>query len=133
MPNDARLGLVVGVTLVILVAVLFARKDVPTAATAGSHPPSNLSKAGLSAPVPGVPSVPPRTIGLPSPARPRSHTVEEGETLMSLSKQYYGDTGHVGYLFHANQDRILAPDRLPLGTVLRIPDAPKGPAPALDR
>ena len=27
MPNDARLGLVVGVTLVILVAVLFVRKD----------------------------------------------------------------------------------------------------------
>jgi nucleoid-associated protein YgaU len=132
MPNDARLGLVVGVTLVILVAVLFARKDGTTATNPGSQPPSNLSKAGLSAPVPGVPSVPPKTIAT-LPARPRSHTVEEGETLMSLSKQYFGDTGHVGHLFRANQDRILAPDRLPIGTVLRIPDDPSGPAPTLDR
>jgi nucleoid-associated protein YgaU len=132
MPNDARLGLVVGVTLVILFAVLFARKDGPPPATAGGQPPQNLSKVGLSAPVPGVPSVPPKTVPI-APARPRSHTVEEGETLMSLSKQYFGDTGHVGHLFRANQDRILAPDRLPVGTVLRIPDAPAGPAPELDR
>lgn len=132
MPNDARLGLVVGVTLVILVAVLFARKDGQAPLAAGAQPPSNLSKVGLSAPVPGVPSVPPKTIGL-SPARPLSHTVEEGETLMSLSKQYFGDTGHVSHLFRANQDRILAPDRLPIGTVLRIPDAPTAPAPVLDR
>ena len=52
---------------------------------------------------------------------------------MSLSKRYFGDTGHVSYLFRANQDRILAPDRVPVGTVLRIPDPPTGPAPELDR
>ncbi len=131
MPNDARLGLVVGVTLVILVAILFARKDTPAPVTVSAQN-SNLSKVGLSAPVPGVPSVPPKTIAT-APPRVRSHKVEEGETLMSLSKQYYGDTNHVGHLFRANQDRILAPDRVPMGTVLRIPDAPATPPPSLDR
>ncbi|MFO0846379.1 MAG: LysM peptidoglycan-binding domain-containing protein [Gemmataceae bacterium] len=132
MPNDARLGLVVGVTLVILCAVLFARKEGASPPTVGGQPPPNLSKAGLSAPVPGVPGVAPKTIAT-APVRPRTHTVEEGETLMSLSKQYFGDTGHVGHLFHANQDRILAPDRVPVGTVIRIPDTPSGPAPGLER
>jgi hypothetical protein len=34
MPNDAKLGLVVGVGLVLLIAVVFFRKD-PVAATGG--------------------------------------------------------------------------------------------------
>lgn len=131
MPHDARLGLVVGVTLVILVAVLLAKKDGAAPLSANGQTP-NLSKVGMSAPVPGVPGVSPRTVAT-APTRPRTHTVEEGETLMSLSKQYFGDTGHVSHLFRANQDRILAPDRVPMGTVLRIPDAPAGPAPVLDR
>ena len=129
MPNDARLGLVVGVTLVILVAILFTRKDGATPAPAVPTQATNpaMSKVGLSAPVPGVPGVPPKTPA----AGPRAHTVEEGETLMNLSVRYYGDAGHVSYLFRANQDRILAPDRVPIGTVLRIPEAPKEPAPKL--
>src|SRR5206468_2801616 len=116
--------------LVILVAILFAQKNVAAPGTAGSQP--NSTKVGLAAPVPGVPGVPPKTIAT-KPLRPQSHKVEEGETLMSLSKTYFGDAGHVGHLFRANQDRILAPDRVPVGTVLRIPDAPIGPAPVLDR
>jgi nucleoid-associated protein YgaU len=129
MPNDARLGLVVGVTLVILVAILFARKDGSNPGALGDAKANPaLSKVGLSAPVPGVPGVPPKT---PAANGPRSHTVEEGETLMNLSVRYYGDAGHVSYLFRANQDRILAPDRVPVGTVLRIPETPKEPAPKL--
>ncbi|MFO0876635.1 MAG: hypothetical protein U0840_04610 [Gemmataceae bacterium] len=131
MPNDARLGLVVGVTLVILVAVLFARKDGSGAGPLGkgqTTPPFS-TKVGTSAPVPGVPGMVPM-IGL---ARgPRTHTVEEGESLMSLAVRYYGDAGHVSYLFQANQDRILAPDRVPIGTILRIPDAPRQAAAKLD-
>src|SRR5690348_13543159 len=121
MPNDARLGLVVGVTLVLLVAVLFARRDgprpVPVGAVQANAPP---------APVPGLPGVPPGSTVGPG-GRPRSHTVEEGESLMSLAVRYYGDAGRVSFLYRANRDRILAPDRVPIGTVLRIPDPPAGP------
>lgn len=126
MPNDARLGLVVGVTLVILVAVLFARKDGSGmgALAKGPTTPTFSTKMGGTAPVPGVPGVPPK-IGLT--AGPRTHTVEEGESLMSLAVRYYGDPGQVSYLFRANQDRILSPERVPIGTVLRIPEAPRSP------
>jgi len=119
MPNDARLGLVVGVTLVILVAVLFARRD-------GLRPGAGPVQATpAAAPVPGLPGAAPGAAAV-VPGRPRSHTVEEGESLTTLAVRYYGDPGQVSYLFRANQDRILAPDRVPIGTVLRIPDPPTG-------
>ena len=124
MPTDARLGLVVGVTLVILVAVLFSRKDgrLSPAASALPAPPGTSLKMGPApkAPVPGVPSPAPK-IGLGN--LPQSHEVVEGETLMSLAVRYYGDAGHVSTLYRANQDKILSPDRVPIGTVLRIPEA----------
>jgi hypothetical protein len=47
MPNDAKLGLVVGVGLVLAVAVLFVRKDVST-----DGPPAQVSR--LPAPASGV-------------------------------------------------------------------------------
>ncbi|MGL4552076.1 MAG: hypothetical protein ACRC33_12925, partial [Gemmataceae bacterium] len=73
MPKDARLGMVIGVTVVIAFAILFFRKDVPAVA-------GNVQNPGaLRSPVPPVP-------GLPSviPAN-RKHTVEEGETLVSIA------------------------------------------------
>src|SRR5690242_18073918 len=115
MPNDARLGLVVGVTLVILVAVFFARRD--------GLRPAPVQATPAAAPVPGLPGVSPGAAAV-VPGRPRSHTVEEGESLTTLAVRYYGDPAQVSYLFRANQDRILAPDRVPIGTVLRIPDPP---------
>jgi nucleoid-associated protein YgaU len=123
MPNDARLGLVVGVTLVILVAVLFSRRESvppPTATTVQAPPGASVKMGAIpKAPVPGVPSAPHKAGygGLP-----QSHTVEEGETLMSLAVRYYGDAGHVSTLYRANQDRILSIDRVPVGTVLRLPE-----------
>src|SRR5262245_30916565 len=81
MPNDARLGLVVGVTLVILVAVLFARRD-------GLRPGAGPVQATpAAAPVPGLPGASPGAAAL-VPGRPRSHTVEEGESLMTLAVRY---------------------------------------------
>jgi nucleoid-associated protein YgaU len=121
MPNDARLGLVVGVTLVILVAVLFSRKDgfAPPRMGVVQAPPGAAVKMGTvpKAPVSGLPGTPVPLRGLPP-----THTVEEGETLMSLAVRYYGDPGQVSTLYRANLDRILSPDRVPVGTVLRIPD-----------
>src|SRR5438309_782901 len=50
MPNDAKLGLVVGVGLVIAVAVLFFRKEAPPDAPAGEAAP-----AGIVHPIPPPP------------------------------------------------------------------------------
>ena len=54
----------------------------------------------------------------------RSHVVQEGETLISLAQHYYGNREQSLQLYHANRDLLMAPDRLPVGAVLRIPDLP---------
>jgi nucleoid-associated protein YgaU len=118
MPNDARLGLVVGVGLVIAVAVLTFRKDANPRAAAGNVEtprPSTTSSAVARASA---------MSGLPTAPAGRSHTVQEGETLCSLAVRYYGDAARSSFLFRANQDRIRAPDHVPIGTVLYIPDLP---------
>ena len=116
MPNDARLGLVVGVTVVILVAVLFVRKD---SMSRGKGAPTNSASSVVQLPsmVPGLPSVP-----RPGLFQSRTHTIGEGETLTSVAVQYYNDPGQVSLIFRANRDRLMAPDRVPIGTVLVIPD-----------
>lgn len=114
MPKDARLGMVIGISVVIAFAILFFRKDVPTA-VAGNVPGSVTASAGFESPVPGLPSVIPAG---------RLHTVQEGETLVSIAMQYYGEPRMAGYLFRANRDRLMAPDRVPLGTTLYVPEKP---------
>jgi nucleoid-associated protein YgaU len=113
MPKDARLGMVIGVSVVIAFAVLFFRKDVPAIAGNVRSP-----GAAVKAPVPPVP-------GLPSviPAN-RKHTVAEGETLVSIAVKYYDDSSLAGFLFRANRDRLMAPDRVPIGTILYVPEKP---------
>ena len=116
MPNDARLGLVVGVTVVILVAVLFVRKD---SMTRGS--PNNNAAAIVQLP-PAVPGLPSPAIPRPGLFQARTHTVGEGDTLTSVAVKYYSDPAKVSDLYRANRDRIMGPDRLPIGTVLVLPD-----------
>jgi nucleoid-associated protein YgaU len=125
MPHDARLGLVAGVTLVILVAVLFIRKDGATGRPAGAPssvtPISYTTDSGVPAPgVVGMPAQPAPAM----PVAPRWHRVQEGESLMSIAVRYYGDAGQVSFLYRANRDRILGPHRVPVGTVLLIPELP---------
>jgi hypothetical protein len=42
MPNDAKLGLVIGVSLVIAVALMLFRKDAPAAPVGAEPPPSGI-------------------------------------------------------------------------------------------
>src|SRR4051794_29462309 len=94
MPNDAKLGLVVGVALVIVVAVVFFRKDVPIISAAGATSVKTFADGaekraghlGLDV-ADGLPRPLPATPG----GEGRSHTVLPGETLVSLARQYYGD------------------------------------------
>ena len=116
MPNDARLGLVVGVTVVILVAVLFVRRDSMTRGAPGKGSPHAVV-VQLPSMAPGVPGVP--RSGL---FQGRTHTVGEGDTLTSVAVRYYNDPAQVSLLMRANRDRIMGPDRVPVGTVLVIPE-----------
>ncbi|HVS36241.1 MAG TPA: hypothetical protein VMS17_11790 [Gemmataceae bacterium] len=65
MPNDAKLGLVVGVGVVIAAAVLFFHKDAPTASPAGDAAP-----AGIVRPIPpALPTEPPPSAAVRRTAR----------------------------------------------------------------
>lgn len=54
----------------------------------------------------------------------RSYTVEKGDTLSHIAKQFYGKAGAWQAIFEANRDRIDDPDLIHPGQVLRIPAEP---------
>jgi nucleoid-associated protein YgaU len=53
----------------------------------------------------------------------RSHTVQKGDTLSHLAKQYYGKASEWTRIFEANRNLLDDPDRIFPGQVLRIPDS----------
>jgi nucleoid-associated protein YgaU len=109
MPKDANWGLVIGAAAVIIIAVLFFRND---GAVGGS---ANVPGLGsTTTPVPGVPNAP----------SGRTHRVEDGDTLTSIAVKYYGDARHTLFLYRVNKDQLLAPDKLPTGALLVVPEAP---------
>lgn len=57
-----------------------------------------------------------------SPAQSKFHTVEKGDTLSKIAKQYYGDANKYNKIFQANQPMLKNPDQIYPGQVLRIPD-----------
>jgi nucleoid-associated protein YgaU len=130
MPNDAKLGMIVGVGLVIAIAVVFFRKDgvlnpaAPEEATAAAatrgNPPTSSAYRGVSGAVPAKPAIRTETV----PVQGQRHTVVEGETLFSLAKRYYHDEKKFVEIYRVNQEVLESPDRLTPGTVLIIPDLP---------
>ncbi len=128
MPNDAKLGLVVGVGLVVTVAVVFFRKD-----SLAALPPKE-EKAIIAVP-PAQPARPPaaRQQYRPLPAKKaarttearedRQHVVQEGDTLFSLAVHYYGAADRFVEIYRANREVLRTPDHLEPGTVLTIPEA----------
>ncbi len=128
MPNDAKLGLVVGVGLVIAIAVVFFRRDFPAIDPVHAnvhHIPEQALLPGpvsRSRPVTAHSGI--RTASTPTPGDARCHTVRPGETLYSLARKYYGDKNKAGYLFEANRDKLATFESLEPDTVLIIPDLP---------
>lgn len=119
MPNDAKLGLVVGVGLVVAVAVCFFNKD-----PGGSPPPGDMSVAALGPS--GQPAGGSLADGLPvKRSGGIRHTVQAGDTLVSLAKRYYGDDSKTADLLRVNRGAIPSPDQLVPGTVLIIPPPSK--------
>jgi nucleoid-associated protein YgaU len=131
MPNDAKLGLVVGVGLVIAVAVVFFPKDqssslpwaVETASSVRAATTSPLVSGGARRPVEAKNAT--RTEHMV--ATSRQHTVQEGETLFSLAQRYYGDKDKFIEIYQVNRDVLKSADTLTPGTVLTIPDVSNSP------
>lgn len=50
-----------------------------------------------------------------------THTVQPGETLSSIAKQHYGDSGQYMKIFEANREILSSPDVIQPGMELKIP------------
>ena len=61
---------------------------------------------------------------LPQPkAKEQSYTVQSGDTLSKISKQFYGDAARYMKIYEANRDQLKDPDKIKPGQVLKIPAA----------
>jgi len=130
MPNDAKMGLAIGVVVVIAIAVVFFRKE-PGLPFAGE---AAAAVGGASKPAPLTPvqamnsAVEGKPVSKTTEARPdtgKHHTVKEGDTLFSLAEQYYGDKDKFIAIYQANRGTLKTPDTLSAGTDLVIPELPQ--------
>ena len=65
---------------------------------------------------------PQRTATTPDPASvPRTHTVQAGDTLSTISSRYYGTPSRWIDIYQANRDRLRSENALKVGQVIRIP------------
>ena len=59
--------------------------------------------------------------GAPTPAAARTYTVQPGDSLSKISKEFYGDANKYMKIFEANKDQLTDPDKVKVGTNLIIP------------
>ncbi|MCC7236512.1 MAG: LysM peptidoglycan-binding domain-containing protein [Bryobacterales bacterium] len=52
-----------------------------------------------------------------------TYTVQGGDTLSKISKQFYGSANQYMKIFEANKDQLSDPDKIKPGQVLNIPNA----------
>jgi nucleoid-associated protein YgaU len=52
----------------------------------------------------------------------RTYTVQAGDTLSKISKQFYGDGNAYMKIFNANKDQLKDPDKIQPGQQLNIPE-----------
>ncbi len=71
--------------------------------------------------VSGVERVEDSIVVTKSEAEARFHTVERGDTLSAIAKQYYGDANKYPVIFEANKPMLSHPDKIYPGQMLRIP------------
>ena len=53
----------------------------------------------------------------------QTYTVESGDTLSQIAKQFYGKASEWNTIFQANRDQLDDPDLIQPGQVLKIPGA----------
>jgi|GEM_PF-3377905 len=114
-------------------AAAAATPATPTAATgpatAAAKPPTPPGgPAQGAAPPVRTATVPASSHGAASPATPavvasaeRTHVVAAGDTLSSLSRRYYGNTGYWPQLQQANRDLLGGRNELKVGMRLKVP------------
>ena len=59
--------------------------------------------------------------GATSTPAARTYTVQPGDNLSKISKQFYGDANKYMKIFEANKDKLSDPDKVKIGTELLIP------------
>jgi len=55
----------------------------------------------------------------------QTYTVEAGDTLSKISKQFYGEASLYMNIFEANRDKLKDPNKIQPGMELRIPMSDK--------
>jgi nucleoid-associated protein YgaU len=51
----------------------------------------------------------------------RTYTVQPGDSLSKISKQFYGNANQYMKIFEANKDKLSDPDKIKAGMELMIP------------
>jgi nucleoid-associated protein YgaU len=51
----------------------------------------------------------------------QTYTVQSGDTLSKIAKQFYGDASKYNRIFEANRDKLSDPDKIQIGQSLTIP------------
>jgi nucleoid-associated protein YgaU len=106
-----------------------AQMPLRTAASTTARPaqpatPGLQTAASTSAARPATPVAASTGTAAPAAAKPRTHTVERGDTLSGIAKRVYGRADRWNVIYQANRDQLDDPDRIYPGQVLVIPDAP---------
>jgi nucleoid-associated protein YgaU len=60
-----------------------------------------------------------------APTAAQTYTVNKGDTLSKIAKEFYGSTNRWHEIFDANRDQISNPDLIQPGQVLKIPTGAK--------
>lgn len=79
---------------------------------------------GSGAPVRAAspPAPEPAAAVIPAPPAERTHVVQPGETLATISAKHYGSPAHWQGIFNANRDKLADANNLRVGTRLAIPN-----------
>lgn len=56
-----------------------------------------------------------------APSSARTYTVQAGDTLSKIAKQFYGNANDYNRIFEANRDKLENPDKIRVGQQLVIP------------
>ena len=51
----------------------------------------------------------------------RTYTVQAGDSLSKISKEFYGNANQYMRIFDANRDKLADPDKIKAGTELKVP------------
>ena len=52
-----------------------------------------------------------------------NYTVQSGDTLSKIAKEFYGDSGQYARIYEANRDKLNDPNDIKVGQELTIPPA----------